>query len=118
MSALRFLLDENVSPVIGKALTKLGHDVLLASAACRGSPDEEVIALAVAETRILISEDKDFGDLAFRDGVRPPGLIRLVLPRSDPEAKAARLCGVLADAPELMGGALIVEHHRIRFRSW
>jgi predicted nuclease of predicted toxin-antitoxin system len=115
---LRFLLDENVSPVIGKELTKLGHDVLLASSACRGSPDEDVVALAITETRILISEDKDFGDIAFRDGVRPPGLIRLVLPKSDPEAKAMRLCAVLVDTPQLLGGALVVEHNRTRFRRW
>jgi hypothetical protein len=115
---LRFLLDENVSPIIGKALSAQGHDVLLASSACRGSPDEDVVALAVAEDRVLISEDKDFGELAFRDRIRAPGLVRLVLPASEPEAKAKRLIAVLAGTPEPRGGALVVEPNRTRFRRW
>ena len=103
---MRFLLDENVSPVIGIQLNSLGHDVLLASAACRGSPDEDVVALAVSHQRILISEDKDFGELAFRDGLRPPSLVRLVLPRFTPEAKSQRLCEAIAAAADLTGGSL------------
>ena len=115
---MRFLLDENISPIIGSQLTSLGHDVLLASAACRGSPDEDVVALAVAQQRILISEDKDFGELAFRDGLRPPGLVRLVLPHFTPEEKALRLREAIAAADTLTGGVLVVEPNRTRHRKW
>ena len=115
---MRFLLDENVSPIIGSQLASLGHDVLLASAACRAAPDEDVVALAVAQQRILISEDKDFGQLAFRDGLRPPGLVRIVLPRFIPEAKSQRLCEAIAAAANLIGGVLVVEPNRTRYRKW
>ena len=58
---MRLLLDENLPPLVGDALKAAGHDVLTASAACPGAPDEDVIALAVAEGRVLVTQDKDFG---------------------------------------------------------
>ncbi len=114
---MQLLLDENVSPIIGDALRTAGHDVLMAAAVCPGAPDDEVVALAVADGRVLITEDKDFGDLAFRQGLHPAGLIRLALPRELPADKAARLVEVLEAAGEQVQGAiLVVEPARVRSR--
>ena len=46
------------------SLRLLGHDVLYVSEAAAGLNDVDVIALATSEKRILLTEDKDFGDLA------------------------------------------------------
>jgi predicted nuclease of predicted toxin-antitoxin system len=78
---VRVLLDENISPIIGDALRVAGYDVVMAAAVCRGAPDDEVVALAVAEARVLITEDKDFGELAFQQGLHPAGVVRT---RSEP----------------------------------
>ncbi len=63
---MRFLLDESVEFRIATYLTQLGHDVR--SIACDYSPgikDHKVLALAQSEQRILITSDRDFGELIF-----------------------------------------------------
>jgi predicted nuclease of predicted toxin-antitoxin system len=114
---VRLLLDENISPIIGAALTGAGHDVSATATACPGALDMQLVALAAAEDRVIVSEDKDFGDLVFREGLRPPGLIRLVLPGYWPAKKAARLIEVLARAgTSAVGAMLVVEPTRTRLR--
>jgi predicted nuclease of predicted toxin-antitoxin system len=77
-------------------LRAAGHDVRAATVACPGALDEELVALAIAEGRIVLSEDKDFGNLAYQHGLRPPGLILVRLPSYLPVEKAARLGGAEA----------------------
>ncbi len=110
------LIDENVSPVIGDALRAAGHDVRAATVACPGASDDELVSLAIAEGRTIVSEDKDFGSLVFHEGQRPPGLVRLVLPGYLPTEKAARLVDVLQreNAADAM---LVIEPARVRRRQ-
>ncbi len=115
---MRLLTDENLSPVIAAALEATGYDVLTVTATIPGAPDDEVMALAIKDTRVIVTEDKDFGELAFRDGSRPPGVIRLVLPGYWPAEKAERLCEVLASEGEaVIGQAVVIEPARIRSRA-
>jgi predicted nuclease of predicted toxin-antitoxin system len=114
---MRLFLDENVSPIIGDALRAAGHDVSMAADVCPGAPDDEVVRLAQAEGRVLVTEDKDFGDLAVRQRKRPPGLIRLALLRWSPAQKAARLVAVLgSDGGRVQSAILTVEPGRVRRR--
>jgi predicted nuclease of predicted toxin-antitoxin system len=114
---VRLLLDENVSPVIGAALAAAGYDVRATVDACPGALDTAVVARASAEDRILVTEDKDFGELAFRDGLRPPGIIRLALPSYQPAEKAARLLDVLAaEGTRARGAILVIEPAHTRCR--
>jgi len=112
---VRLLIDENISPIIGNALQAAGHDVLAATDACPGALDEEVVALAIAEARIVVSEDKDFGNLAFHHGLRPPGLVLVRLPGYVPAQKAARLAAALK-RQRASDCILVVEPSRIRRR--
>jgi hypothetical protein len=88
----------------------------MASDVCAGAPDEDVVALAVAEDRVLVTEDKDFGELAFQRGLHPVGLIRLALPRQLPAQKAARAVAALAGGVDARGVVLTVERGRLRRR--
>jgi predicted nuclease of predicted toxin-antitoxin system len=112
----KLLLDENVSPIIGDALRAAGHDVSMVASVSPGAPDEDVVALAVAEGRVLVTEDNDFGELAFQQGAYPTGLVRIAMPRSLPAQKAARLVDVLAGA-DAQGAVLVMELTRIRRRD-
>lgn len=115
---MRLLIDENISPLIGAALKSAGHDVLAAVSVCKGEPDLHVVAIAISQCRILISEDKDFGELAFRDGISPPGIIRLMLPAYRPLQKAERLIEVLnSDANSISGALVVIEPGRVRTRA-
>jgi predicted nuclease of predicted toxin-antitoxin system len=71
---MRFAVDACVPAQLATALVKLGADV--ASATGRPAmPDYEVLSGAVARDRVLITSDKDFGDLVFRDGESAVGVI-------------------------------------------
>ena len=89
--------------------------MIAAADMCPGASDDDVVAVATGEGRILVSEDKDFGNLAFQHGLRPPGLILVRLPGCLPADKAARLVDALkgANADDCV---LVVEPRRIRRR--
>jgi predicted nuclease of predicted toxin-antitoxin system len=112
---VRLLIDENVSPIIGLALRAAGHDVIAAADVCAGAPDDDVVRLSIAEERIIVSEDKDFGDLVFRLRLRPPGVILVRLSGRLPAEKAARLVDVLKgeNADDCI---LVIEPRRTRRR--
>jgi predicted nuclease of predicted toxin-antitoxin system len=74
----RLLANENVPAVVVAAMRADGHDVAWMQEAGPGSPDVQVLALALAEGRVLLTFDKDFGELAFRQGLAAtPGVILL-----------------------------------------
>lgn len=61
----RILADENLWPGAIAALQALGHDVVWIRDEAPGIDDERVLALAQTERRLLITQDKGFGDLVF-----------------------------------------------------
>src|SRR5436305_13350448 len=74
---MRFLANENIAPSVIRGLRELRHDVLSATELMRGSSDVIVLARAVAENRVLLTFDKDFGELAYRS--RLPAACGVVL---------------------------------------
>ena len=64
---MKFLLDANVEFRLATFLTSLGHDVkTIAHDFPASLTDHEVLALAVKEQRILLTNDRDYGELIFR----------------------------------------------------
>ena len=72
----RLLADECVHLPVAEMLRDAGHDVLLVKDICPGCKDDEVLRLASEEGRILLTRDKDFGDLTIRFRKKVPGIIR------------------------------------------
>ena len=71
---MRFSIDACVPEQLANALRALGADVT--SAAGRPAmPDDEVLSGSVLRDRVLITSDKDFGDLVFRDGKTAVGVV-------------------------------------------
>ncbi|HQP00369.1 MAG TPA: DUF5615 family PIN-like protein [Caldisericia bacterium] len=66
MKLLKFIIDENISPIIVTELKKLNYDVVHVREICKGCPDNEIIKLAKKENRI-VTLDKDFGELFSED---------------------------------------------------
>ena len=66
---MRILADENFPGDAVDALQKRGHDVAWAHSDSPGDSDVAILARAQAEHRILLTFDKDFGELAFRSGL-------------------------------------------------
>jgi len=115
---MRFLADECCPRAIVERLREAGFDVRYAAETDARASDIDLIALAVAENRILITEDFDFGDLLFRDRLKAPGAIILFLPGLNLSARAERLMRSL-QSPDLMfeGKLTIIAKRRVRQRD-
>ena len=75
---MKFLADANTPVLLVESLTSLGHDVFWAYTVPR-TPDLELIEKAARESRVVITFDKDFGELVFKRG-HPVGVV-LIRPR-------------------------------------
>ena len=81
---MRLLANENIPEQVIAALRKAGHDIVWIRLLCPGATDSEVIIRALKERRIILTFDKDFGELAFRHRRVAPGIILLRLTLSNP----------------------------------
>lgn len=63
---MRFLVDECVGPSVVRWLRENNHDASSAFEDCRGWEDERILEKACIEGRIVVTMDKDFGDMIFR----------------------------------------------------
>jgi|SRR6516165_1525669 len=114
---MRFLADENFPSAAVAALEKAGHDVVWIGAAAPGSSDLDVLAWAAREERVLLTFDKDFGELAKRSGLpAKSGIILLRIPMSRPGEVGARLAGLISARGDWVGHFSVVEPGRARMR--
>jgi len=84
---MRWLADECVDAALVEHLRAAGHDVTYMAESAPGTTDRQAIDSAQAEGRILLTEDKDFGELVFRRMTAVPGLVLL---RIDPKQRALK----------------------------
>ena len=114
---MRFLADESVSRRVIERLRADGFDVISIGETRSGAPDSVVLELADAEGWILITEDRDFGELVIRQRLGVRGLILLELDRVSTAAEADVVSEVIrAHADKLPGNLVVVEPGRIRLR--
>ena len=114
---MRFLLDENVDARLGPYLRAAGDDVTSAfDDAGAGLPDTDVLAAAVSDRRILITNDTDFGELILRRGLPHAGVILFRLQTTTFAAKQAAIELVLRDYSDRLREFLVVMDGRVRVR--
>jgi predicted nuclease of predicted toxin-antitoxin system len=108
---VKFLVDNNLSPLLAESLTTEGHDAIhLRDLGMQAAADEAVLARAAAEDRVLISADTDFGRLLARSGAASPSvlLIRRLGGRRAAEQSAVILANLDQVAEDLGTGAIVV----------
>lgn len=113
---MRILLDTCVYGGVLDVLKANGHDVIWTGKWSEDPGDEEILSRAYGEGRILVTLDKDFGELAIVYGKPHCGIIRLVDLSSQQQAS---ICVTVLDkyGNELQGGAIVTaELSRLRFR--
>ena len=111
---MKFLFDACVSSGVSRKLQSEGHDTLWAGDWPENPSDDEILERAHREGRILITLDKDFGELAIVHARPHSGIIRLVNFSSRQQAEAC-LRVIELHGDELRSGAIItVEPNRIR----
>ncbi len=91
-------------------LEDVGHDVVhVSDRGLAGHEDDEVLAVAHDEGRVLVSADTDFGELLTRQGLGLPSLALLRQGNRSPEHQALTFLGNLADvAEDLASGSIVV----------
>ncbi len=111
----RMLANENVPAVVVTALKADGHDVTWMRDIGPGSLDPQVLALALSEGQIVLTFDKDFGELAFRLGHEAtPGVILLRPRLRSPEHLVRFTRSVLAQGHAWEGHFAVAEEGRLR----
>jgi len=112
---MRFLADESCDFAAVHALRTAGHDVVAVSEIARGVEDSAVIELARSERRVLLTEDKDFGQLVFAAARQSSGVVLLRWPVSVRGTLGAALVEFVASTGEaLQGSFAVVEPGRAR----
>ena len=112
---MRLLADENVPAHLVEALRTAGHDVLWMRAEAPGTPDEDVLEEATGTGRLLLTFDKDFGDLVFRVRLpAEPGVVLLRL-RGLSEAEVQQIVTqALTSRRDWAGHFAVVDRDRVR----
>ena len=115
---LKLFADEHVPGLVVRELRAAGHDVSWGAEHGQGAPDENRIAEAHAEGRVILTEDKDFGAWVIGRNYASHGLIRYDLFGLGRDTKPARIIEALAEIGEDVAGlAMVIEHARIRRRK-
>ena len=115
---MRFLVDECTGPAVARWLQSSGHDVLAVHDWARGEEDARIMEQAVKENRIIITNDKDFGDHVFRDRLQHCGVILFRLSNN----RVANRIRVLEDllkaySASLANRVVVLTDSHIRFAS-
>src|SRR5713101_1993974 len=98
---MKFLFDQSADFRLIPHLRELGHDVTAISRNYPHSlPDDDVLAIARAEERILIVADRDFGELIFNQRLGHAGVVFFRLPGATLQTKIEHLNTVLEEHAE------------------
>ncbi len=117
---MRFLLDQNLPPLLVDLLADAGHDVVhVQSLGMHAADDNEILQVAFDDSRVIVSADTDFGDLLASSNASGPSI--LLLRRQDRRRAAELAALILANldevAEDLDSGAIVVlGQQRIRVR--
>ena len=115
---MRFLLDQSEDARLVPHLQRLGHDATrVGREHPHGLPDEDVLAIASREQRILIASDLDFGDLVVRLGHPHAGVILFRLGATDLATRIQRLDDLLREYADQLDRFIVVTLQSIRVRA-
>lgn len=86
---MKLIADENIDMAILTRLRQENHQVWSVYEMKRGMTDSEVLGIANTENALLLTGDKDFGELVFRKKMISPGVILIRLSGMDNREKAS-----------------------------
>jgi predicted nuclease of predicted toxin-antitoxin system len=114
---MKLVADENIPASVVKVLRDDGHDIVWIRSESPGISDVEVMRFAHQKNRILLTYDKDFGELAVRDRIYPSrGIILLRIPQKNPDWIAGYIRDVIRSRQDWEGHFSVIEEERIRMR--
>jgi len=115
---MRFIVDECTGPAVASWLKDNGHEVFSVYDEARGMSDNDIIQKAHKEEWILITNDKDFGEMVYRDRRFHRGVILLRLEDERSASKIRVLSRLLESYSDRISGIfLVVTEQRVRFAN-
>jgi len=113
---MKLIADENAPRTIVEILRNCGYNLLWIREYRRGMADDEIVRLSIFENRVILTFDKDFGELIYRLRMNTPGVI-LVRIANNQIAKE-RILGFLEEySGKLKGYFTVLTANRIRRRK-
>ncbi|QEP43368.1 hypothetical protein D5085_09685 [Ectothiorhodospiraceae bacterium BW-2] len=114
---MRWLLNESIPLTTIRELEAAGHDVLAIKEHSLGSRDEDVMALVHRERRVIVTFERDYGELVFRYRLpQPAGVVYLRFAPQTLQESAAHLLQLIASGAVLEGKFTTVDRTHIRQR--
>lgn len=117
---MRFLLDQNQSPLLVGLLAAAGHDAVhVRDVAMATAIDREILSFALEQQRVVVSADTDFGELLARSNASGPSILlfRRQGQRRASDVATLLLANLDALIEDLDAGAVVVfDADRVRVR--
>ena len=115
---MKIVADENVDRQIVDRLRADGHEVLFVAELDPGIDDETVLLRSRQTNAILLTADKDFGELVFRQHLVHTGVLLIRLAGIEPDAKAALVATIFDRHGEELGtGFAVLSERSFRLRK-
>ena len=112
---MRILANENIAGDVVDLLREHGHDVVWIRTDSPGANDNTVITKAHSEQRLLITFDKDFGELVWRRGTKASyGVVLFRLAMPSPETVARKIVNILESSADWFGHFSVADDKQIR----
>jgi predicted nuclease of predicted toxin-antitoxin system len=114
---MRFLADENIHADLVAWFRSGGHDVSYAAETMPSEPDDSVLRRAREEGRVVVTDDKDFGNLVVHRRLSSAGVLLLRLRSPSVAERIRRLLAVWPSIEgRLQGSFTVISDRRVRVR--
>jgi predicted nuclease of predicted toxin-antitoxin system len=115
---VKFLTDVGVGKSVEDWLVDKGYDVKTVRSINPSMTDQDILLLAGQENRIVITMDKDFGELIYLAGQSHAGVLLLRLEEASGWEKSRVVNEILTShADELVGKFCVYQKGRLRIRG-
>ncbi len=114
---MKFLADENLHGDVVAWLRAQGKDVLSAAESLSGTSDEDLLSTARREARVLVTDDKDFGELVFHRRLLTHRVVLIRLETPSVAERLHRLAQIWSDIEAAPGRFIVVTDRRVRVRG-
>lgn len=114
----QFLADESCDFAVVRALRSVGYNVIAVAEVIPSASDEQVLQFAAREKRILLTEDKDFGEWVFAHRKKMAGVLLIRFPGSARSLLVESVMELVARyGGNLAGAFTVIEPGRARIRK-
>lgn len=115
---MKFFADEGLDFMLVDSLRQNSHEVIYAAEEMKGANDKDILDKAVKENCILITKDKDFGEMVIRNKMHSSGVILIRIEKLNLSDNCLFVVHLINKyALELTNSFTVIQEDKIRIRS-